>query len=114
MMLFVAGISLQEAALETLKESMKNQPKLVPTRPLENLQKPKQKPINYTRGSCTCRCLAGKHFRIMLIITCEVHVNKVAIMYCTAKCRSWSLVHGMYCADCNLSSVSTSDLYMRR
>ena len=58
----VTGKSLQEAALETLKESLKNQPKLVPTRPLESQQKPKEKPINYTRG------LSCQRLRIVAVV----------------------------------------------
>ena len=68
----ITGKSLQEAALETLKESLKNQPKLVPTRPLESQQKPKEKPINYTRG------LSCQRLRIVVVVA-QAHEPRIRI-----------------------------------
>ena len=48
---FVSGKSLQEAALETLKDELQHQQKIAPRKPIESLKKPSEKNINYTRGS---------------------------------------------------------------
>ena len=51
MVCFVSGKSLQEAALETLKDELQHQQKIAPRKPIESLKKPSEKNINYTRGS---------------------------------------------------------------